>query len=336
MKKHKILFVDDEHNILKSLKRLFFDEDYDIYTANNGRKALALMDKHTFPLIVSDYRMPELNGVEFLKLAKKKAPETLRVILTGFADVNVATAAINEGEIYKFIDKPWEDENLILQVHKAIEHYEVLQEKKKLLIRIKEQNVILQELNINLEKKVERRTEELHFKVKELEGRDKLLQNILSINSFEENLQLVIEVIHDVLNFDKIIIYVRELEGKKLFPEIGFAFVNDHKCILKNESEKMSSFPASEFENEDKVSAKTREIAELFSEYAYCIPINMGQTCLGLIIVENSVRSEAITQKQVKSLSSFANIAKLVINEHFVTAKMPEWEEKINNMLDEF
>jgi len=88
MKKHKLLFVDDEVNILKSYKRLFIDEEHEIYTAANGFDALKLMDKHEFSLILSDYRMPELNGVEFLKLAKEKSPETMRMILTGFADVN--------------------------------------------------------------------------------------------------------------------------------------------------------------------------------------------------------------------------------------------------------
>lgn len=168
MKKHKILFVDDEENILNSLKRLFLDEECEVYTANNGFDAIKLLDEHEFALILSDYRMPGLNGVEFLKLAKEKSPDTIRIILTGFSDVNVAVSAINDGEIYKFISKPWDSEDFKVQIKRTIEHYELLHERKELLKTIKVQNEELKRWNINLEKRVEEKTKELKYIYKAL------------------------------------------------------------------------------------------------------------------------------------------------------------------------
>ena len=106
MNRHKILIVDDEENVLISLKRIFRKENYEIYTANSGFQGIELLEKHDFSLILSDFKMPELNGIEFLKLASEKSPDTIRIILTGYADVDVVISAINEGNIYKFIEKP--------------------------------------------------------------------------------------------------------------------------------------------------------------------------------------------------------------------------------------
>jgi len=161
MKKHKILLVDDEENISNSLKRLLVNEEWELYTANNGFNAIKLFDEHEFSLVVSDYRMPGLNGVELLKLIKEESPDTIRIILTGFTDVTVAVAAINDGEIYKFIAKPWNSEDLKVQIRRAIEYYELLYERRKLLKTIKTQNEKLKKWNINLEKKVEEKTKEL-------------------------------------------------------------------------------------------------------------------------------------------------------------------------------
>ncbi|MFC1563169.1 response regulator [candidate division KSB1 bacterium] len=214
MKRHKLLFVDDEENVLKSLKRLFHEEKYEIYTANNGLEGIKLLERLEFSLILSDYRMPELNGVDFLRLVKEKSPYCIRMILTGIPDVSVAISAINEGEVYKFINKPWDDENLKVQIKRAIEHYELVREREELLERIKMQNEELRKWNINLEKRVEEKTmelkkayEKLQLKVKELEGRDKILQSLLTINTLEETLDLILEMILDIVKFDNIVLY---------------------------------------------------------------------------------------------------------------------------------
>ena len=112
-----ILFVDDEQNILKSLQRLFITEDYDVNLANSGQEALDMIDDGLNPtVIVSDQRMPEMGGAEFLAKAKEKVPDSIRMVLTGYADITAAMDAINLGGIYRYLVKPWNDDDLKLSV----------------------------------------------------------------------------------------------------------------------------------------------------------------------------------------------------------------------------
>ena len=161
MKKHKLLFVDDEVNILRSLKRLFVDEEYEIYTAASGFEALKLMDKHEFSLILSDYRMPELNGVEFLKEVQRFSPDTIRIMLTGYADADIAAAAINEGHVYKLLVKPWDKDLLKIEIKRSLEYYDLVQRQKELYKELSRKNKMLEYMNNNLEKLVEERTQQL-------------------------------------------------------------------------------------------------------------------------------------------------------------------------------
>jgi YesN/AraC family two-component response regulator len=153
MVKKVILCVDDEPIILKSLVRLFRTENYDIYTANNGSEALTIFSGVYVDLIISDYRMPEMNGVELLQKVKDIYPGTVRIILSGFADFNNVVSAINDGQIYRFCHKPWENEELKITVRQSLEYHDLQKEKRILLRRIQKQNLELQTNNNFLEKK---------------------------------------------------------------------------------------------------------------------------------------------------------------------------------------
>lgn len=128
----RLLFVDDEPSVLKALRRIFLDEDYEIFTAGSANEALGLLEKTPVHLIISDHRMPGMTGAVFLKEVKKRWPETIRVMLTGHADVNSIMGAVNDGAVYKFITKPWNDEDLRLTVSLALQQYALIQENKKL------------------------------------------------------------------------------------------------------------------------------------------------------------------------------------------------------------
>ena len=342
MKKHKLLFLDDEDNVLRSLERLFQDTEYEVYTINNSKEAIKLLDKHKFSLIISDYRMPEMDGVEFLKIAKEKSSETIRMILTGFADVDVAISAINEGEIYKFIEKPWDGEQLKVQLKQALEFYEVVEERKELLDKVKEQNEELKEWNVNLEKKVEEKTEELmraykklQLKVKELEGRDRILQSLLTINDFEDTLDLVIEAILNIVKFDDIIIYVVDKEQKKMIAKSGYSRDNSKSIKMGN---KISNFPSVPIPalNPDKEQSDYDEYQmDKINEYSYLIPIWKEGNCLGAILIDNSKSSRIIEQEEFNIVAGFASLAALAINDYLVTYSLPDIEDRINEMLGE-
>lgn len=127
-----VLFVDDEEGVLSAMKRIFMEESYTILTATNADKALAVMERERVHLLVSDHRMPGMTGAELLKEVKTRWPETIRIMLTGHADVNSIMGAVKEGAVYKFITKPWNDEDLRLTVSLALQQYVLMQENRRL------------------------------------------------------------------------------------------------------------------------------------------------------------------------------------------------------------
>jgi CheY-like chemotaxis protein len=122
--KHKILIVDDEPDICDSLE-LSLELDYDVLTANTGAEGLELLQQNEIALIISDQRMPKMTGVEFLARAQEISPSTVRLMLTGFADFDAIIEAINKGQIYRYISKPWEPAKLEIDVRQAVERYAI-------------------------------------------------------------------------------------------------------------------------------------------------------------------------------------------------------------------
>ncbi len=130
---YRILLVDDEPNVLSALQRIFRQQNYMIVTAASGTVALDLLRKETFHLMITDYMMPGMNGAELLRQAKAVRPEMIRIMLTGHADTGAIMGAINEGAVYKFILKPWNDDDLRVTVALALEQYDLIQKNKVLL-----------------------------------------------------------------------------------------------------------------------------------------------------------------------------------------------------------
>lgn len=130
--RYQILFVDDEPNILKALKRGFRQENYITHIAKDGETALAILKKEQIQLIISDFKMPGMNGAELLKRVKNLYPDIIRIMLTGEADTNAVMGAINEGAVYKFILKPWNDDDLRITIGLALEKYDLVKRNKAL------------------------------------------------------------------------------------------------------------------------------------------------------------------------------------------------------------
>jgi len=168
-KKYTVLCLDDEENILNSLKRLLRNEDYTLLTTSIGEEALDLLAKNDIQLILADQRMPGMSGTEFFARVKDRYPDVIRIILTGYTEVDAITESINRGHIYKFFLKPWNDENLKLEIQKALEQYDLIQANKMLNEKILRQNDELKGVNDDLEKKVFERTRELELRNQALE-----------------------------------------------------------------------------------------------------------------------------------------------------------------------
>ena len=138
---NRILLVDDESNVLSALKRSLFDELLDINTASSAEEALEIMEKVHYKVVVSDERMLGMQGSEFLAQVRANHPDTVRIMLTGHATLEAAMKAVNEGEIYRFFSKPWDDQNLKFAIRSAIEKYDLEAENRKLLATIKQQSL---------------------------------------------------------------------------------------------------------------------------------------------------------------------------------------------------
>lgn len=137
MHTHTLLIVDDDENILKSIKRTFMDDNYDILTATSGQEGMTILKNHNVDLVVSDQKMPGMSGVEFLEAVKKSYPEILTIMLTAHADIEIAIKAINEAGIYKFILKPWDNFDLRITIKRALETRQLVMENNSLEKKIK-------------------------------------------------------------------------------------------------------------------------------------------------------------------------------------------------------
>ena len=130
MTEDKVLFLDDEQNVLNSLRRLFI-KDFHILMSTSGPEALDLLRNNNVSVIVSDNLMPGMKGIEFLQHAKRIAPDSVRIMLTGHGDMQAAMDAINQGEVYKFITKPWDSEELRATIINSIDRYRVISTLRK-------------------------------------------------------------------------------------------------------------------------------------------------------------------------------------------------------------
>ncbi len=159
--KPTLLLVDDEASILTALQRLFRKEGYRIFTAESGPAGLAILEKEKVDVVVSDMRMPGMDGAQFLEQVFSRWPATKRILLTGYSDASATVAAINQGKIWRYVSKPWNDDEILVTVGQALAHRQLLEENARLTRLTQQQNEELKELNANLEQKVAERTAEL-------------------------------------------------------------------------------------------------------------------------------------------------------------------------------
>jgi response regulator RpfG family c-di-GMP phosphodiesterase len=177
-----ILFVDDEENVLRSLKRLFVSQEYEVLTALSGGEGLAILKDIEVPVIVSDQRMPVMTGAEFLEKSRPLSPDAVRIILTGYADVEAAIGAINRGGAYRYVSKPWNDSDLLLVIKDAFEKYRLVRENQYLTELTIKQNDELKKWSVELELYVQQHTIDLTKQNKEQKKLNlKLKKNVSEI-----------------------------------------------------------------------------------------------------------------------------------------------------------
>jgi len=188
-----VLFVDDEENILKALQRLTMDEEFDTEIASSGDAGLQkLATLSNVALIVSDQRMPGMNGADFLQQSQQLAPDAIRMLLTGYSDISAAADAINKGGASRYLNKPWNDDDLLETLKAAVETWRLLHENRRLQAIVQAQNEEMKQWNENLKNRVLQQTTAIRKKADDLnEALIQLKQNYSGIiNAFSGLVEL--------------------------------------------------------------------------------------------------------------------------------------------------
>ena len=184
--KYQVLCVDDEQNILRAIKRALFSLDVDLTLADSGEKALAVMKEKPIHVVISDMKMPGMTGAELLEQVAAHYPDTFRVVLTGFADIDATIKAVNQGRIHRYLQKPWDNQELINTIEEGLERIKLKDENARLQKLTKLQNAKLKEVNNSLEQVVQKRTKQIKAALRRIEQRngalEQVLFNVISIN----------------------------------------------------------------------------------------------------------------------------------------------------------
>lgn len=196
----KILCLDDELNVVKSLARLFKQHNIDAHVYTSPKEALDAVKQEDFQVVISDMRMPEMDGASFLKLVREVKPDTQRVLLTGYSDLASTVKAINESGIHAYIQKPWDNALLLHTVKECSEKYNLKQHNIRLNTQLKEKNEELQHLNNNLEELVQKRTAQIRKVLSQLEQAN---------NKEQKEHKATVELLYNFINANPY------LDGKK-------------------------------------------------------------------------------------------------------------------------
>lgn len=164
-----ILCVDDEQSILNSLKRVLRKGPYKIFTALSGPEGLKIIEAEAIDLVISDMRMGEMSGAQMLAEIAASHPSTIRILLTGYSDLESTIAAVNQGKIHHYLEKPWDNDMLLNTLTQGLAHLKLEQENAALLIKVKQQNDALNNINSELEERVKLRTQQIQLALDKIE-----------------------------------------------------------------------------------------------------------------------------------------------------------------------
>lgn len=149
---HSILFVDDEESILNSIKRGLHGQPYKLFFATSGPAALDILEENEISVVVSDMRMPGMDGLELLKIVNDKYPDTVRIVLTGYSHISLLMLAINSGQVYRYLTKPWKmEEEFLAAIQDAVRFHEILLERRNLVAKLTKQKEELSVLKETIE-----------------------------------------------------------------------------------------------------------------------------------------------------------------------------------------
>ncbi|MGE5492553.1 MAG: response regulator [Actinomycetota bacterium] len=173
-----LLLVDDEENILSAMKRLLRRNGYRILSAGSGQEGLAILATETVDVIISDQRMPQMTGIEFLRQAKECCPDSIRMVLSGYTDLETVTSAINQGDIYRFLTKPWDDDDLRANIEDAVRRKTIIDENVRLHRELTQTNAELAIANARLEQLLQEKQQRIRIDEASLRVSQEVFQHL--------------------------------------------------------------------------------------------------------------------------------------------------------------
>lgn len=197
---HKILLLDDEASVLSSLERTLRKQPYELITVQEGFKALELLALHEVAVIISDINMPVMGGIEFLERAAEVSRDSIKMVLSGYSDIELVLDAINKGHVWRYLTKPWQAEELCIAIANAVEMYEVRSEREMLLSELRVKNKKLTEWGETLETMVDQRTSHIKNELR-------LMKCIMEGDSFSLFVASVLDMIGALFETNQVILF---------------------------------------------------------------------------------------------------------------------------------
>lgn len=241
-----VLFVDDEVNVLSSLRRGLIDEDYECFFASSGKEALEIMKRNVISVICTDMRMPEMDGLTLLKEVKAKYPKTVRVVLSGYTQLQQVLATVNQGDIFKFITKPWKmEEEFKVVIQQALDYYRLQAESEELRKSLESKNQAYQNILKNIDEIIASAKTDVQIAkglgMHTVEYIGSLLESGKRLDDVKAEVKAIIKIYDDVMNiaaadyrdvnFKELLkYYVTELRNKK---QVARADLTDDTQINK-------------------------------------------------------------------------------------------------------
>lgn len=300
--KYSVLFVDDEPMVLDSLRRTLHREPFFIETASSGEEALRKMKLHAPAVVISDMRMPEMDGIAFLTEAQKISPNSVYMVLSAYSDIEKIMQAINERHVWRYIAKPWQKEDLRMSIQNALEMYEYREVKRDLLEKLEVKNKQLSEVNALLEDKVRERTIQLQNK--------------------NEILQMLIEDVENTHIVEKICVSIAEqLQVSPVFINVPFIDLVASDCGARP-SEALLSLGA-------KAMVDKKEIV---GDEGTVLLLSRGETVLGSILIPDTRSISGF--RFADSMGSYISIATLCLIQAYNMHQTPGLAQKIDSLVE--
>ena len=315
----KVLIVDDVPANLDVLSQSLDDSGYNVLVATSGEIALKVAAQTGPDLILLDVMMPGIDGFETCRRLKAnpELQDTPVLFLTARDELSGVLEGFQVGGL-DYITKPFQKEEVLIRIRTHLERTRLAQELAK-------KNHELADLNAHLEQKVEERTVELRQKVKELEGKDRIAQHLLTLHSLQETLELVLEVIADITEVDRAVIYLDTEDGLKSAAAIGRSAPGAEQTVSPAHQQAISAVR----ERLEPVNITAPEDPDV--RPFVLMPILRGETLLGLIHVD---QRQPVTDDLMHTLTSFALQAAVAINDAQVQQDTSRWESQIEEVLD--